>query len=146
MDPRVLARRSGLLGGLCWVLRMVLGVTGTSTGVLANLPFWVGAAVLAVALAVGGSELVSTGTRWLRALVALAFPLLVASVLEFLHPYGDPQVIDGVFAVAVLVWAALGLRRLGAEHRRPVPQRRLEPQRRQQPQRSRSRPSGSHTR
>ncbi len=115
MDLRTPARWAGLLGGGCWVARMILGATHSSTGALPTVLFWVGAALLAVALGVGGSELAGDGPRWLRALVAVAFPLLVSSVLEFLHPMGDPQRIDGVLALAVVAWAASGLRRLRAE-------------------------------
>lgn len=143
MDLRTPARWAGLVGALCWVLRMVLGLAGAGTGLLPGLLFWLGAAALAGALAAGGSELVSRGTVWLQAVVALAFPLLVASVLEFLHPYGDPQVIDGVFALGVLAWAATGLRRLSGERPRRTP---AAPARRREPQRGARRSTGSHAR
>ena len=60
---------------------------------------WVGLVLLAVALAGLGAGLVGRSEVWLQAIVAVAFPLLVWSVLEVLHPAGDPEVIDGVFGV-----------------------------------------------
>jgi hypothetical protein len=143
MDLHTPARWAGLAGGLCWVLRLVLGRTGSGTGPLPDLLFWLGAALLAVALAAAGSELVSRGTGWLRVVVAIAFPLLVASVLEFLHPVGDPQVVDGVLALAVVAWAVAGLRRTHGER----PRRETTGARRREPQRSAGgRPGGSHSR
>ncbi|MFC4787190.1 hypothetical protein ACT8ZV_22125 [Nocardioides sp. MAHUQ-72] len=117
MDLRSLARLAGLVGGLCWLVRLVLDLGGS--GGAAGLLHWLGLVLLAVALVGAGAALVSTSATWLRAIVAVAFPLLVWSVLEVLHDGGDPEVIDGLFGLVVAVVAAVAQARS-----RPEPVRR----------------------
>lgn len=111
MDLRTLARAAGLLGGLSWVVRFVLDLNGSGTGPLADALWWLGLVLLAAALAALGISLVSRSALWLRVIVGVAFPLLVWSVLEVLHPAGNPQGIDGVFGALVAVGSGVGLLR-----------------------------------
>ena len=105
MDPYTLARLAGLVGGLCWVARLVVGGGGAVGGGL----YWLGAVLVAVALVAAGAGLVSTSATWLRAIVAVAFPLLVWSVLEVLHQNGSATTIDGVVGLVVAGVAATQL-------------------------------------
>jgi hypothetical protein len=109
MDPRTIARFAGLLGGLCWAGRLLVDAGAADDALHGG-----GLLLLTVAFAAFGAGLVSSGAAWLRALVAVALPLLVWSVLEALHPAGDPEVVDGVVGVVVGLGAAVLLvRRLG---------------------------------
>jgi hypothetical protein len=110
MDPHTLARWSGLVGGLCWLVRFVVDLAGSGTGGLADVLYWFGLVLLAVARAATGAGLVSRSAVWLRTIVAVAFPLLVWSVLEVLHPAGNPRAIDGVFGLVMVGVSAAGLR------------------------------------
>ena len=112
---RTVTVATALLGGLCWVVRMVLALSGTDDGALHDALSWIGLVLLAVATAGFGAGLVSSSASWLRAIVAVAFPLLVWSVLEVLHPAGDPPVVDGIFALLVLALAGAGAKRLRSE-------------------------------
>jgi len=107
MDPYTLARLAGLVGGLCWVARFVVGGDGVVGGGL----YYLGAVLVAVALVAAGAGLVSTSATWLRAIVGVAFPLLVWSVLEVLHQNGNATTIDGVVGLVVAVVAATQLAR-----------------------------------
>jgi len=107
MDPYTLARLAGLVGGLCWVARFVAGGGGAVGGGL----YYLGALLVAVALVAAGAGLVSTSATWLRAIVGVAFPLLVWSVLEVLHQNGNATTIDGVVGLVVAVVAATQLAR-----------------------------------
>jgi hypothetical protein len=109
MDLHTLARGSGLVGGLCWLARFVLDLNGSGTGGAADVLRWTGLVLLAVALVAMGAGLVSRSAVWLRSMVAVAFPLLVWSVLEVLHPAGDPEGIDGVFGLVAMGVAVPGL-------------------------------------
>ena len=118
MDPRTYARAAGLLGGLSWVARFVLDLNGSGAGTPSDLLQWVGLVLLAVALAALGVSLVSRSALWLRVIVGVAFPLLVWSVLEVLHPGSEPAAVDGVFGALVAVVAAAGLLRSRPPRRR----------------------------
>lgn len=98
----VVPRVAGLLGGLAWVIRHLGGVDALR---------WPGLVLLAVALAGGGAALVSSSAGWLRMIVALAFPVLVWSVVEVLHDSGDDSLIDALVGAVVLVFSAVGLAR-----------------------------------
>jgi len=115
MDPYTLARLAGLVGGLCWVARMVLGGEGAVGGGL----YLLGALLVAVALVAAGAGLVSTSATWLRAIVGVAFPLLVWSVLEVLHQNGSATTIDGVVGLVVAVVAATQLARSRSKPPKP---------------------------
>ena len=116
MNLRTVTMGAGVLGGVCWLLRLLLDLAGSDGGVLGVLQ-WLGLVLLAVALAGLGAGLVGKSELWLQAIVAVAFPLLVWSVLEVLHPAGDPELIDGVFGVVVAV--ICGRRLLAYREARP---------------------------
>ena len=123
MNLRTVTSWSGVLGGLCWVVRAGLALAGTDEGAPVDALHWGGLVLLALALAGHGAGLVSRSAVWLRLIVAVAFPLLVWSVLEVLHTAGDPAVVDGVLGVVLLLVSARGMRGSGAdrpadEHRR----------------------------
>ncbi|GAA2137528.1 hypothetical protein GCM10009844_04660 [Nocardioides koreensis] len=120
MDLHTLARLAGLVGGLCWVARFVMDLGGSGTGVVADGLYVVGAVLLAGALVAAGAGLVSTSAIWLRAIVAVAFPLLVWSVLEVLHEGGNPRAVDGAFGAVVAVVAAVQLTRSRPKRERPT--------------------------
>lgn len=120
MDLHTLARLAGLVGGLCWVARFVMDLGGHGTGIVADGLYVLGLVLLAGALVAAGAGLVSTSATWLRAIVAVAFPMLVWSVLEVLHEGGDPQAIDGVLGAVVAVVAAVQLTRSRPKRVRPT--------------------------
>ncbi|MCW2792018.1 MAG: hypothetical protein JWO76_1116 [Nocardioides sp.] len=111
MDLHTLARGSGLVGGLCWLARLVLDLNGSGTPGALDALHWAGLALLALALVASGAGLVSSSATWLRAIVGVAFPLLVWSVLEVIHPAGDPETIDGVFGLVMALLSVAGLMR-----------------------------------
>src|SRR5688572_31052596 len=98
MNLRALARVSGLLGGVCWVARMLLDRGGSEGGMVDAL-YWAGLVLLFVALVGFDTTLVNKGAVWLQAIVGIAFPVLVWSVVEVLHGAGDPVVIDAVVGI-----------------------------------------------
>lgn len=122
MDLRTIARLTGVLGGLCWVVRWVLDLTGTGDGLLDVLQ-WAGLALLGVSLAGYGAGLVSRSAVWLRVIVAVAFPLLVWSVLEVFRDAGDPVLVDAVVGGGVLLVSAVGLARGGGPEPEDQPRR-----------------------
>ncbi len=96
MSLRSVATAFGLVGGLCWVLRAfadqdVLGL--------------VGFVLLGIACAAAGAALVSSSVVPLRLFVAVAFPLLVWSVLEVARDAGTDRSIDAIFGVAAALAA-----------------------------------------
>ena len=110
MNVRALARVCGLLGGACWVVRLVRG------GEVGDSLYWAGLALLFIGLFGLGTALVSKEAAWLQVIVGVAFPLLVWSVVEVLHA-SDPVLIDAI-AGAVIGLAcllALGRQRDGNE-------------------------------
>ena len=109
MDLHTLARAAGLVGGLCWVARLVLHPRGG--GAASGALHVAGLALVAAAVVGAGADLVSTGATWLRAIVAVAFPLLVWSVLEVLHDGADPVTVDGLLGLVVAAVAGVGLAR-----------------------------------
>ena len=106
MNLRTVTMGAGVLGGACWLLRLVLDVAGTDDGSFVALLEWAGLVLVGVALGALGAGLVGKSELWLRAIVAVAFPLLVWSVLEVLRPAGNPAVIDGLLGVVVLAICA----------------------------------------
>ncbi len=96
MSLRSVATAFGLVGGLCWVIRAfvdqeVLGL--------------VGFVLLGIGAAAAGAALVSSSAPPLRAFVAVAFPLLVWSVLEVARDSTTDRSIDAVFGAAAVVVA-----------------------------------------
>ncbi|PVG84563.1 hypothetical protein DDE18_02870 [Nocardioides gansuensis] len=122
MTPRSLAPPAAALGGAFWTVRWLMGgpEVDRSAG---DVLHWLGLVLLALALAVVGAGLVSRSAAGLRALVAVAFPVLVWSVVEVVRPSGDAHVFDGLVGVIALVAAlvVLALRRKGADRDRPRP-------------------------
>ena len=126
MTPRSLAPRAAALGGALWTVRWLIGgpEVDRSAG---DVLHWLGLVLLALTPAVVGAGLVSRSAAALRALVAIAFPVLVWSVVEVVRPSGDAHVFDGILGVIALVAAlvVLARRRRGAERdRRPTRARR----------------------
>jgi len=105
MSLRSVATAFGLVGGLCWVAR----IFGDH-----QVLEWAGFVLLGVAVAVAGAALVSSSALPLRLLVAVAFPLLVWSVLEVLREAGPDRTVDALFGAAAVVTS------LVAFARRPV--------------------------
>ena len=114
MDLRVIARWAGLVGGLAWLTRYLLDLVGASQSTMSVL-YWLGLVLLFGGMASMGAGLVSA--TWLRAIVAVAFPLLVWSVLEVLHPAGNAYAIDGVFGLLAAVIAAVAMAKAPRERR-----------------------------
>lgn len=106
MPLTLLARVAGVLGGLCWLVRAAAGVDELR---------WPGLVLLALALAALGAGLVSSSATWLRAIVAVAFPVLVWSVVEVVGGEDDGRVVDAVAGVVVALVCVLGLVRSRAE-------------------------------
>lgn len=100
MSPRsslvTAAVASAVIGGGLWIFRWV---ADASVAV-----HWVGLVLVALALAPVGARLVS-GVVALRVLVAVAFPLLVASMVELLRPASDPGWYGGLLGVVAVVVA-----------------------------------------
>ena len=74
MSLRVPSALAGLLGGGCWVARAFVERDELR---------WAGLVLLALCLAGAGAGMVKAA--WLRLIVALAFPVLVWSVLEIVR-------------------------------------------------------------
>lgn len=91
MDPRRIASVAAVLGGLVWLVRVGLIGAGAAPDI-ADVLLVVGLALLVVALAAAGYTLVETAPAWLRAVVALATPLLVLMIWQLLD-----QAIKGVW-------------------------------------------------
>lgn len=108
------------LGGGLWVLRWLTGgpEVDRSPG---DVLHWLGLVLLALALAVVGAGLVSRSAVALRALVAVALPLLAWSVLEVVRPDGEAHVFDGVVGAVALAAALVVIapRLRGAGRTRP---------------------------
>ena len=117
MSLPVLARVAGLLGGVCWVLRAVLDELDASSAAIDAL-HWGGLALIALALVGLGAELVSSSATWLRVIVAICVPLLVASVLEALRQGVADRWVAGGFGVLLAAYCAVGLARTRARRAR----------------------------
>ena len=118
MNLRALACVCGLLGGAAWVARVVLD------GGTADVLFWAGLVLLFLALVGLGTGLVSKGALWLQAIVGIAFPLLVWSVVATLHETFDPVMVDAVVGVAVAVVSGVAFRKALGQGRPPKPPKR----------------------
>lgn len=119
MSPRLLAALLGAVGGL------LLGAAGGLSFLAHKAPDWhgtlavAGYAVTVAALCVMGYALVAHAPLWLRIIVSVAFPLLLASVWQVVDQAIDDR-IDGWKAAAsthllggviILVVALFGFRR-----------------------------------
>ncbi|WP_435746381.1 hypothetical protein [Nocardioides sp. SYSU DS0663] len=106
----LLARVTGLLGGLAWIVRWFLG-----DGAAADPAHWTGSALIAVSLAAYGGGLVRVA--WLRVVVGLALPVLVWSVLVVLRDGPDAALVDALVGVGMVLVAVLGWVRQGRRSR-----------------------------
>jgi hypothetical protein len=120
MNVRPLARISGLIGGACWVARMLLD-RGESGGAIVEPLYWAGLVLVFVALFGLGTMFVSKGAVWLQVIVGIAFPLLIWSVLEIVRSGGDTVVIDAIVGVLI---AGISLVVLGRDSGGEKPPRR----------------------
>lgn len=119
MSPRLLAALLGSLGGL------LLGAAGGLSFLARESPDWHGTLAIAgyaatlLALVVVGYGLVASAPVWLRIIVSVAFPLLMASVWQVVDQAVDDRVdswkgpasVHLAAAALVLVVALLGFRR-----------------------------------
>ena len=108
---------AAVLGGVVWLARWLMDASLADGASLAL--HWLGVALFALALAGAGAALVSRSAAPLRALVAIAFPLLVWSVAEFFRP-GDDAPFDGLLGLVGLLAGAAGLLRARPERHRPA--------------------------
>lgn len=115
MSLTSLARVTGLLGGLAWVLRWPLG------GAADDAAYWTGFVLLAVSLAAYGAGLVTAG--WLKVVAGTALPILVWSVVEVLGGAADPELVDAGAGLVILLVSGLGLRRSRRDARAAAPPR-----------------------
>jgi hypothetical protein len=118
MNVRPLARISGLLGGACWVARMLLDRGDSGAGIVDAL-YWAGLVLVFVALFGLGTMFVSKGTVWLQVIVGIAFPLLIWSVLEVVRSGGDTVVLDAVVGVLIAGISLLALRSARGDEKPP---------------------------
>ncbi len=118
MSLRVLATVATLLGGVCWTARWVADLAGNGAG-WADPADLAGLALLALGLAGVGAGLVSRSALWLRAIVAVAYPLLVWSVYSVIRGDGDAVTLNGVLGVFAVL-AALGALLRARRSRPPV--------------------------
>jgi hypothetical protein len=109
---RSVATAFGLVGGFCWVVRVLV-----DQDVLA----WAGLILLGVASAAAGATLVKSGAVPLRLFVAVAFPALVWSVLELVRDAGPDRSIDGGFGAAAVVAALVAWLRRAPSSGRHAP-------------------------
>ncbi len=106
MTVRVLAAVATLAGGFFWTIRWVADLVGISGG-WSDAADLAGLALLALGLAGIAVGLVSESALWLRAIVAVACPLLVWSVYSVVRGNGDAVTLNGVLGV-IAVLGALG--------------------------------------
>lgn len=110
----MLIRISGLLGGGCLLAQAIASSYDSRSGLLDAL-YWGGAALALVYLVGVGAGLVS-GAVWLRVLVAVCVPLLVASILAVFYDQVSHRVVDGFFGFMIaLICASLLLGSLGRQ-------------------------------
>jgi hypothetical protein len=114
MSLRSVATAGGLFGGLCWVVRVV------SDHEVLELA---GLILIGIASAAAGAALVSSSAVPLRVFVAIAFPLLVWSVVELLRDAGPDRWIDVGFGAAAVVAAVVAWLRRPVSRGRHAPGR-----------------------
>jgi ABC-type uncharacterized transport system permease subunit len=102
MSLRSVATAFGLVGGLCWVVRAFADH---------EVLEWAGFILIGIAAAAVGATLVNSSALPLRLFVAVAFPLLVWSVLELLRDANPDRTVDAVFGAAAVVTAVVAFTR-----------------------------------
>lgn len=120
MNLRVLMSLAAVAGGLCWVARWGADLAGGDPG-WGRGAHWAGLALLVAAVALAGAGLVSSSALWLRAIVAVAAPLLVWSVYAAVKGDREGILLDGVVGIVAVVLAVLTLLLGGS---RPADERR----------------------
>ena len=129
MDPRRIASIAALVGGVSWLAKVFLiwlsGGDNTDTGLVAIFAL-AGWASFAVALAAAGYTLVEKAPVWLRAVVAVATPLLVLMVWMLLDQgvkaaYGGDSWFRDEVSVLVAAVIALTMSIWGFRKHRPEP-------------------------
>lgn len=115
---RAQAAVAGLLGGLFWLVKLVLDVVDVGGGLVGALT-WAGSALLVVATLAAGAGMVNRSTSWLRVVVAVGFVALATSVLQVLRDAGDPMAVDAAVGLVAVVASVLVLSR--SRSRRPDP-------------------------
>jgi hypothetical protein len=95
----------GLLGGLAWVVRLLVDSTDVSRGL-----YIVGAFLITLALVEIGLLLVKKGLIALRLFVALACPLLVWAILLVVYDgVSDTEVVDAVVGALMMAFSGYQL-------------------------------------
>ena len=124
MSPRVLAAVLGAVGGLLLGVAGGLSFLARESTDLHDLLGIAGYAVTLGALVVMGYALVAHAPVWLRIIVTIAYPLLIASVWQVIDQAVDDRV-DGWRApatlhllggVIVVTAALIGFRRPAGDH------------------------------
>lgn len=129
MDPRRIASIGALLGGLAWLAQAVLTLLdggGRADSGLVRIAFLAGLVLLFLALAAAGYTLVEKAPVWLRAVVAIATPLLVLMVWQLVDQAVDEEIsalAGGVVAVVMGLWGLGRHRKDGGEPPPPPPVR-----------------------
>jgi hypothetical protein len=128
MDPRRIASIAAVVGGVGWLMKvtMIWGNGGQDTdSEPVAMMYKAGFAILAVAIGAAGYTLVETAPVWLRAVVAVATPLLVLMVwmlmdqaIKSVYP-GSSWLRDEVSVVIAAV-VALVMGVWGSGRHRPV--------------------------
>jgi hypothetical protein len=102
---RAIGCAAGIVGGACWLVGAFLD------GGAADLLWYVGLVLVAVAVLVAGLSLVPRSPLWLRAIVGGGSLALAGSVLFTVRSEGDETVVDAVAGGLVAVVAAVVLLR-----------------------------------
>lgn len=110
MNRRTVVLLAALVGGLAWIARWAIDPFDGSGTLLAALG-WVGTVFLAIAVGGLGVGLVSRSAPWLQAIVAVALPLLVGSVLDLVSGERHGLLVDAIAGAVVIVVAGLSVRR-----------------------------------
>ena len=122
MNLRVLAAAAGVLGGACWVVRWVADVAGDVAG-WADAPTGPASGCSASRWPGSARGWSAAAPLWLRAIVAVAFPLLVWSVYQVVKGDGDDLRLDGILGVVAILGSAVMLLRARGRARRRQPRR-----------------------
>ncbi len=119
MVSRAAACLAGFLGGLSWLLLLLLDRVKPSLadgdwGVALQ---WAGGVWLALAAATAAARLVSSGTVWLRAIVAVSAVLLAVIAWSLATGAVDRRLVEGVVGGVIAVVSAVVFRRSSSAKR-----------------------------
>lgn len=98
---RTIACVAGILGGVCWLVRLFVD-DGAGDGL-----WYAGVVLLAVATLIAGLRLVPRSPVWLQAIVAVGSLGLAGSVLATIRAEGDAEIVDAVAGAVALVVSAV---------------------------------------